>query len=93
VADELIIGLRAYIAALPFDKICIYHKYPKDWWEALKERWFPEWAKKRWPVEYVVIDIHEYKYAVCPHVPTEGTMVHYEWLKGASMENPDFPEK
>ena len=23
---------------------------PRDWWEALKERWFPAWALLRWPV-------------------------------------------
>lgn len=27
-------------------------EYPKDWWQAFKERWAPEWAKKRWPVQY-----------------------------------------
>jgi hypothetical protein len=23
---------------------------PANWWEHLKERWFPQWALKRWPV-------------------------------------------
>ena len=27
-------------------------KWPADWWQAFKERWFPAWAKARWPVEY-----------------------------------------
>lgn len=27
-------------------------KYPADWWEAFKGRWFPAWAKERWPVRY-----------------------------------------
>jgi hypothetical protein len=26
------------------------YKWPKDWWEALKERWAPGWFLKRWPV-------------------------------------------
>jgi len=25
--------------------------YPADWWQALKERWFPRWAKRHWPVQ------------------------------------------
>jgi len=25
-------------------------EYPADWWQAVRERWLPEWAKKRWPV-------------------------------------------
>jgi len=27
-------------------------EWPRDWWQAFKERWYPEWAKRRWPVEY-----------------------------------------
>lgn len=26
--------------------------YPSDWKQAFKERWFPNWAKKKWPVVY-----------------------------------------
>jgi len=29
-------------------------RYPLDWWEAIKERWAPQWFKDRWPVEYVI---------------------------------------
>jgi hypothetical protein len=28
------------------------HSYPRTWWDAFKERWFPKWAKRRWPVDY-----------------------------------------
>lgn len=27
-------------------------RWPADWWQAVKERWFPGWALRRWPVEY-----------------------------------------
>ena len=27
-------------------------RYPKDWLQAFKERWFSDWAKRRWPVQY-----------------------------------------
>lgn len=26
--------------------------YPADWWQAFRDRWFPRWAKRRWPVRY-----------------------------------------
>jgi len=26
--------------------------WPADWWQALKDRWFPIWAKRRWPVRW-----------------------------------------
>lgn len=25
--------------------------WPATWWDAFKDRWFPAWAKRRWPVE------------------------------------------
>lgn len=25
---------------------------PSDWWQALRERWWPRWALTRWPVKY-----------------------------------------
>lgn len=30
-------------------------KYPANWREAVKDRWLPGWAKKRWPVRYRVV--------------------------------------
>ena len=27
-------------------------RHPKDWKQAFKERWFPQWLLKRYPVEY-----------------------------------------
>jgi hypothetical protein len=30
--------------------------YPRDWWEALKDRWFPRWALQRWPVRLTTVE-------------------------------------
>jgi len=27
-------------------------KWPATWWDAVRERWCPAWALKRWPVRY-----------------------------------------
>lgn len=27
-------------------------QWPANWWEAIKDRFFPTWAKKQWPVIY-----------------------------------------
>jgi len=32
-------------------------RYPADWWQAFKERWFPDWALKRWPVRWTVYEL------------------------------------
>jgi hypothetical protein len=33
-------------------------RYPADWWQGVKERWFPGWVRRHWPVRYTehVID-------------------------------------
>lgn len=38
-------------------------RFPVDWIEALKDRWLPGWARKRWPVRYIHIRVvfPEYK--------------------------------
>ena len=33
------------------------YKYPRDWWQAFKLRWFPQWALKRWPAEFTKIKV------------------------------------
>ncbi|GAH23701.1 unnamed protein product [marine sediment metagenome] len=51
-------------------------RYPKDWWQAFKERWFPEKFKERWPIEYKIIDI----YALYPSIamPDKFTGIHIQ---------------
>ncbi len=29
-------------------------RYPADWWQAVKARWLPTWAMRRWPVREIV---------------------------------------
>jgi hypothetical protein len=38
---------------------------PANWWEHFKERWFPAWALKRWPVLTKVYDAA----VILPRVP------------------------
>lgn len=49
--------------------------YPADWWEALKARWFPSWAKRKWPIRYV----KRTAMAMFPNleIPSESRFVHY----------------
>ena len=35
------------------------YRWPATWRDAFKERWFPEWAKRRWPVLYREVDLQE----------------------------------
>jgi len=35
------------------------YQWPATWWDAFKERWFPAWAKRRWPVRHRKVSIDE----------------------------------
>lgn len=37
----------------------IEYRWPAKWQDAFKERWFPEWAKRRWPVRWKRIMLDE----------------------------------
>jgi hypothetical protein len=45
--------------------------YPEDWWQAFKERWFPDWLKEKYPIKYtkVVIDVWELYPTLQPALP------------------------
>lgn len=52
-ADELILALDAHIAIEHLGVI----RYPADWWQAVKARFFPQWLLHWWPVAYTVNDV------------------------------------
>jgi hypothetical protein len=49
-SDMIIAQVRGYVWAEEVGKEFV--RYPADWWQAVKERWFPAWAKRKWPVKY-----------------------------------------
>ena len=53
--DEMAYRFRCLLPAQPLKPAIFMH--PRDWWEAFKERWFPKWALRRWPV---VQTVHEW---------------------------------
>ncbi len=35
--------------------------HPADWWQMFKERYFPKWAKRRWPIKQTEVwAMHKY---------------------------------
>jgi len=59
---QLALELRAYLTSERLSRIDV--KYPKDWWQAFKERCFPKWLLEKFPVEY-----HEKRYDVRAFYP------------------------
>lgn len=77
--DSLRFQMDSYVAALPDKTISIHEQWPVTWWDAFKERWFPTWLRKRYPVQYNNIDIEERTFkAICPHIDMpRGRHVHF----------------
>lgn len=46
-------------------------RYPRDWWQAFRERWFPRWWLRRWPVAYTVVDVDAIYPDLEKHMPRE----------------------
>jgi hypothetical protein len=48
--EQLVMQVRGFIWSEQHQHIDI--KYPFDWWQSFKERWFRGWMLQRWPVKY-----------------------------------------
>lgn len=50
ILENLVIHFTRDIASW---KVCDQEiRYPKDWWQAFKERWFPRWLRRKFPVRW-----------------------------------------
>ena len=46
--DHFSMELKGYLLGEDIQREQV--SYPSDWWQGFKERWFPQWAKRRWPI-------------------------------------------
>jgi hypothetical protein len=64
---------------------------PADWWQALRERWFPKFWLRRWPVRMKTVSdsktVVQSMTKVCPHirVPGEERHIRFVMLKDGAM--------
>lgn len=42
-------------------------RVPATWWDAFKERWFPAWLERRFPVQRRTIVTAQRHFHLCPH--------------------------
>ncbi len=81
IANTVVVELESYLHGIEDVPILIKKQWPKTWWEHFKERWFPKWALKKWPVQYDIIWINERRFKrVCPHLQKENQSRHLKWL-------------
>jgi hypothetical protein len=72
VADEMVYRLSTRIATGGIREI----SYPKDWWQAVKVRWFPAWLLKKYPAMYTT---HE-AVALYPDIEIPNHKPHVEFF-------------
>ena len=66
--NKMVMHLQAYVLAEKIAEVRDKVIYPRDWWEAFKDRWFPFWAKCRWPVRYSTVTVRLARYLSHPHM-------------------------
>ena len=88
--DMMLMNMSSYILGMPKERIEVDKKWPATWWDAFKERWFPQWMLRRWPVEYERIYIDQQIFhAVCPHLNVKDKSTHVKWMYDISQGEPD----
>ena len=45
------IALQVRMGILGREMESVECRWPADWWQAVKQRWFPKWALRRWPAQ------------------------------------------
>ena len=80
--NRLTYHLSAYMNGGLFkERIQIDEQWPLDWWQAVRERWFPSWWLARWPVKYRSVHVDRPIYAaVCPHLDGTPQSEHVLWM-------------
>ena len=46
--DDMVVAMTYHVFGQRLDEQTV--EYPADWWQHFKQRWFPAWALRRWPV-------------------------------------------
>ena len=56
-AEHLVLEMRSAVWAekIQDETAVLEVRYPRNWWQHLKHRWFPHWALRRWPVQETVV--------------------------------------
>lgn len=76
--QQLLLHLRAEIYGIDHPKKLLV-QYPKTWWDAVKERFAPEWFIRRYPISRVEITVHleELYPEIKPLLPDRNPVMKY----------------
>jgi len=83
--DQLVWAVTSQFAAQKIGESTV--TYPADWWQAFKDRWFPGWALKRWPVKFRTFDMTAYQTYPEIKIPSPAGPIVYHVAERESWEN------
>ncbi len=79
--DRLAVEIRRHMLAVDEESQVREVSYPRDWWEAVKQRFAPSWFLCRWPIRFRTHRLEVKSYgAVCPHHDIQAREPHEEFL-------------
>lgn len=90
VSNSIAIKLKGFVYGIDIGKKeSTYYgeevKYPSNWWEAFRERFFPNFWKRKFPIIYNEIPTEVTVYQdfknICPHIPKSPLNEHIYFLK------------
>lgn len=73
IGRRFVVQLQQAVASRKYDVKTV--RFPADWRQAFKERWFPKWALKRWPVKYQEVTMEANAYYPDIQIPEHQTFV------------------
>ena len=91
IAEKTMLGMTSILIEWKFfGKTIAKFKWPATWWDAFKDRWYPQWARDRWPVRYKGISIDQLagmRVEVPPGAPVRYVIMENPWaLRDAPQE-------
>jgi len=76
IADQIVIAVRGFMLGDELERVSA--SWPANWWEAVKSRFLPEWAKKRWPIRYERIMLEAKALYPKMKLPDKGPVLRFD---------------
>ena len=92
--NSIVVSVRGYVWGEAESVQRQEVRFPRDWRQAFKGRWFPKWALSHWPVEetVVVLDVRALYPEFRPAIPGQAARLVIE-RQDLSTENADDEER
>lgn len=80
-AQSMVLSMRTEVLGQRLMRVD--ESYPSTWWDAVKLRFYPKWALKRWPsrMTHITVDAHALYPTIAP-IPDHSPYMHIQRFSG-----------